>query len=401
MKNKYLFLTHGIDSIGGGQLYIASKMEYLRSIGWDVMVFAFAEGKVMLPRLKSFQNNVIPELINHPFCYGKSLRSKILERLSEGCDENTIVESNSTMLSLWGELLAEKLKCKHLFYNINETSICQKHYLEYYRFKLYRNEFKGITNKSIPSFFSGLISINPNQEYCLNAIYDLKQVDDYNYTISDSFDYNSLTIGIVGRLDKPFILQVTKELVLYLKKKEGRFNIVYLGGAGAGSNIELSLRKELEQLKNVNVIFAGYLYPMPRNLIQCFDICISSSGAVRSITKEKILTISIDANDLKPIGIFGLTTSNSLYRGDEELVSLGLLLDDVLFLHKFVKDSIEYEEEQQDYSERWKPHLDFIKESCSIKDYYVSFPKPGLLKTILIRLFGISFYKKLWLMLKK
>lgn len=401
MKKRYLILTHGIDSIGGGQLYVASKINYLKSNGWEVNLFAYIDGKVILPTLKVYEQNIIYELIHHPLSYTASLRNAILDRLSAECDENTIIESNSIMLSLWGELLAEKLKCKHLFYNINETSKCPKPYLDYYRFKLYRNEFKGITDKSIPYFFSDLVTINPTQDYYLDAIYDLKQVEDYNYALSDTFDHNSLTIGIVGRLDKPFVLHVTKELVKYFSIKDCRFNIVYIGGAAMGSNIERTLINELSVLKNVNVHFAGYLYPMPRNLVRCFDVCISSSGAVKSIAKEKILTISIDANDLKPIGIFGVTTYNSLYREEEEVVSLDLLLDDVLFFNKFSADCIDYEEKEQDYSEKWKPHVDFMKESCSIKDYYVNFPKPGIFKIFIIRLLGISLYKKIWQILKQ
>lgn len=35
MKNRYLIITQGI---GGGQLYVASKVEHLKNVGWNVKV---------------------------------------------------------------------------------------------------------------------------------------------------------------------------------------------------------------------------------------------------------------------------------------------------------------------------------------------------------------------------
>ena len=59
---KYVFLTTSIRNVGGAQLYISRKLDYLKENGWDVDVFFYNDGKVVIPNLECFKDNCVNEL---------------------------------------------------------------------------------------------------------------------------------------------------------------------------------------------------------------------------------------------------------------------------------------------------------------------------------------------------
>ena len=119
----YVIITHGIVDIGGGQLYVNSKFEFLRKNNWNVIVLSYTEGNIILKQLAGQSHNIIPELELDPVYFRRKKRNSIINDIIERVDiaNEIIVESNSTTLSLWGEIISAKLKAKHIIYNINEA----------------------------------------------------------------------------------------------------------------------------------------------------------------------------------------------------------------------------------------------------------------------------------------
>ena len=73
----------------------------------------------MLP----YKDYIIPELIQSPWLLKKSKRLEVIEkmvRIIGEVDHNTVIETNFIMATLWGELLAERLKVKHFIFLIQE-----------------------------------------------------------------------------------------------------------------------------------------------------------------------------------------------------------------------------------------------------------------------------------------
>lgn len=65
--------------------------------------------------------------------------------------------------------------------------------------------------------------------------------------------------------------------------------------------------------------------------IKLADVAVASSGSVLVASEEGVPTISIDVNDSKPIGIYGLTTNNFINRSENEpQLNLVELLEQVL-----------------------------------------------------------------------
>ena len=57
---------------------------------------------------------------------------------------------------------------------------------------------------------------------------------------------------------------------------------------------------------------------MPKRLYQRADVFVGCAGSAHSAYKERVPSITIDANDYQGIGILGETTENRLYRNSKE-----------------------------------------------------------------------------------
>lgn len=44
----YIFFTDSIVNIGGGQLYVKAKMEYLHREGWTVYIYSHINGEILI-----------------------------------------------------------------------------------------------------------------------------------------------------------------------------------------------------------------------------------------------------------------------------------------------------------------------------------------------------------------
>jgi hypothetical protein len=127
------------------------------------------------------------------------------------------------------------------------------------------------------------------------------------------------------------------------------------------------------------------------------DVFISSSGSCRVSSQQNKLTISIDADDYKPIGIIGITTKNGVFRDGEPEVELSDLLQEILIDQKYKPSMIKGEKPLSivDYSD----HLEFIDKSDKKKEYY-NFKLIGSMnryKKLLLNLVGSEIYKSLHL----
>lgn len=400
--NTYIILTDGIVDIGGGQLYVNSKVEFLESKGWRVFVFSKVTGKILIDGLKKYSNGVIRELGIYPMHLTRHRREKVLRIMAESCfnDDNIIIESNSTTLSIWGEMLAYRVNGKHFLFNLNEHPHCESALYSYYLFKYKRGEFATIKKEIMVDFFRPYFKVEDAKDRVLNTVYSVRQVDDVPFKDISELHDGGKNICVIGRLDKPFVKAVVEDLKKYCTERTNEnYNIVVIGGDQEGRKISGEIKETMAGVQNVNLFMMGYMFPMPRKLLNLMDVSISSSGAVRSVGREQLLAISIDGNDLKPIGIWGITTENTLFRNSElePPVEMGILLD-AIFEKKYKRSdmpsSLKCDKIRTlDYLQC---HLDFINKSSAEKKYFTDFKVLSRLKKMIIIAVGQENYEKLW-----
>lgn len=393
-SNIYIFIGTSITSIGGGVLYYKNKQKYLKSIGWDCYVFSFVQGRASIQDLSIYESGIIPELKFPSFFYSKNKQEHIIEQmitLSNASFANEIiVESNPTQISIWGELLAKKLNAKHFIYALNEKDkIFDKRYFDFLYFKYQRREIAGIVNSSLYSLFSPYVKIENNNSFYLSACptHAVTNVEDVAYDESHILP-NRINILSLGRFDKPYLLPTLKSFKDYaLANEYMKFNLIMIGGSCEHGKIENSIIHIFREVSNANLVFLGSLFPIPLRLLKSVDICIASSGSAGLSYKFGIPTISIDGNDLLPIGILGINAVSRLFRNlNEPPMQLSELLN-MLIKQKVHKKEICIPEEMSkevDYSS----HMSFVKNSSNKKVYY-DLGNFDSLKYWIIRICGI------------
>ena len=92
--------------------------------------------------------------------------------------EEIIIETGTVVTSYWGEILASKLKCRHVIFLLDEyNNKIGLSNASYYNFKYNRGELLCISDRSLEKIFSKyfLVAGNPYafKAYCHNSIEDI------------------------------------------------------------------------------------------------------------------------------------------------------------------------------------------------------------------------------------
>ena len=360
----YVFMATSICSIGGGSLYYKNKIKYLEEKGWHVLIFSFVKGKPSLSRLMSYEDCIMEELKFPPYLYTKKKRVKILiqvlKKINSEQYNQIIIESNHTPASMWGEYIASQTGAKHFIYALNEKdNKLGEEYLKFLKFKLERRELAGIVKQTVGNLLSSYMVISEQQHYVLGACPGgaISNVEDVEFS-DPRIQEGKINVLSLGRLEKSYILPILQEFCDYANKNMGlKFNLLILG---SNFQIEKSIVSMFTDVKNVNLIFLGSLFPIPLKLLKLVDVNIASSGSAGLTHKFGIPTISVDGNDYRPIGILGYNAHNRLFRGEDEPIRDLADLLDLILVKRTVEKNFHIADELY-FPVDFSSHINFIR----------------------------------------
>ena len=305
----YVFLTRRICGIGGAEQYIYNKVKYLESQGWRVLVFSGRHGKILIHEFEKFVPLIIPTLEWCPECFSKKEVQKVLHQITEkigDCNGDVcIIESNSVIRAVWAELVAERLNARHLAFVLQEKHVYRADMKQFLRFKYNRHELAGITNISVKQMLADdqLEMRNDTRisAYCNNVIEDCD--DRYSSQLDENADY---TFASIGRLEKPCVLPIVLGFRDYFQNHSSqRFNLVMIGGSPTRVK-EDRIREALNECDNINLVFTGNVYPIPRSFIEKVDVFVSTAGAANATYRAGRPTVRVHPVTGEPVGIIGL-----------------------------------------------------------------------------------------------
>lgn len=343
---KYIIITYDIHPIGGTQAYTAGKAKYLESCDWnvDVLFSGLDTGRCDIEYLNKFIYGGYNELRFLPYTLHEHTRNFILDemlaRLSPYDGEDTIViESHFDVAAFWGELLAEKLCCKHYFFccneyyrNTNGQKTYYKENLDFFYFKYRRKELIG-ANASIKKLFNGYKEVTaPLIEYP-ELIVEQDPVQDVCFKGIDLLPPCVWNICIVSRLEKPYVKQAIKGVKNFAKRHtSSRINLIFIGD-------EKSMYEKIYQMfsdiVNVNIVFWGVLVPLPRVVFEKINVVIAVAQTARFISYENVYVITANVLTKMPSGLLGYDTQDSWYGSSVEGKNYEDFLEDVLVLNKY------------------------------------------------------------------
>ena len=208
--------------------------------------------------------------------------------------------------ALWGEMLAQKLNCRHFAFMMQESFHYYQKEKLFIRFNLDRHEVAGISKSSVNKML-GDDSLPFNESMHIRALYT-NTIDDCEDTISQKLDPSAdVSVCTIGRLEKPYVLPMMQQLhIWFAEHVQKKFNFVVVGGT-----TDDSLYKKIQAIfskdPNVNLIFTGYTFPIPKSLVDKCDVIVSASGSAQAAYNQKRPTIRVNPIMADIIGIVGLT----------------------------------------------------------------------------------------------
>ena len=372
---KYVILTFAVAGIGGTQIYVRNKILFLRSLGWDVTVICTETGDdVVVKELIPYKGHSMPELIKNPFLFSKTQRNEIFGRMrswiGDGYDE-TVIETNIMPATTWGEMLAEQIGAKHFIFLIQEDySLSDIRYMKFFDFKYQRGELAANTKYALKQLFDGYREIPDSQcgellAVCYNVVEECESEHDLGIAQAD------YPIGSMGRLNKPFVLPMVKDVVTFARSHTDKtMQLVFFGGSPVQNDYD-DIYAAATGASNLSVYITGPIFPVPRHLLKKMDVFVSSAGAARTSADEGLITVAIDANDYEPIGIVGYTTDEIVHRApDAPHKTTVELLEDILIKKVYEGKNAEIRVSDPDYMVVFKDHMNYIEQSADDLEYY-------------------------------
>lgn len=376
--NKYIIVTPGIVNVGGLELFVAGKAEYLEKNGWEVSVLHgnYLEKKCAVPILSKYLNGGFLELRKPPYIFPKFLRNIILNKMISfvkctSKEYNIVyIESHDDCTSQWAELLAERLNAKHIFFICNEKFRGKEKYydtcMDFYLFKLKRKELVANMTSTMQKFFSSYFDIKPHE--CI--LYEInenpvREVDNEKVDNIKRCDYN---ICYIGRPEKAYVPNIMNGIKDFANLHRDRtVQIIKMG------DIEPQ-KKLLEEIKssnaNIEVMELGPLVPIPKNLFNKVDVVIAGAGSADCAVHEGVPVIVAGVETKLSNGLLGYETKDTLFLPDScKPKSFCESLIDVLDnkIHKKLK--FDYpKKKDNEYCQR--QNLELYSQTNLVNDYY-------------------------------
>lgn len=398
---KFVFFASSICNMGGQEQYLNNKVRRLKTDGFEVYLFSYNEGEILLDGLKEFKKYINPILRLEPFLYRNSDVEKYLTWVEEIVNPNgcsILIESTVAPQSEWAELFAAKVGGKHIVIDLQEQHGYSEDLNRFLMFKYERNELFGITDKSIsqifgPQFDDDRARASRIYAECGGAIQEI------DHPIVEKYEVRDINLGSVGRLDKPYVMSMVREVVSFAKRYPDKsVGLLLIGGGNVET--EKSIRNEVAQAENLSLFITGYLYPIPSKLVKKIDCFLSTAGSAVATMQYGIPTIVYSVSTYEPLGIYDYTVKDITIESSDNHPEIQDMLDDIIFNdYCGTHPALGMREYRRDYGEEYKRQLALFDVSIE-KQYYDVLQKfsPGRKEKIyqvIARIAGAAQFEKI------
>lgn len=379
---KYVFVQKSVCDIGGAQQYLYRKINFLKDQGFDVRVIVGVTGDIIIEKLAEY-DNVVEGINFSPCFFNKRDQKRIIDAAIKLIDpregEEIYIESCTASTSLWCEMIAEKLHCRHVSFDFEEVfTNLTKTQLEFHNFKHLRRELCGISPHALPLMFKGYKEIPPEEAYCYRAmcsdpIDEVTDSEKTNALIGKLKDYDCV-IGTIGRAEKPFLIPTLLGILDYIKSKpDTRFAVLFIGGAEQ-KKYEEEAAAVFENVENASFYCTGRIFPIPRSLAKMCAAFVSSSGSASATARENIPTVAVSPSTFCANGILNYTTKFAAMPEKETGLSIESQLAEIIE-NKYCEthenlglyDGISFAE---DAKIQFAKQVDFVVNNESPLEYY-------------------------------
>lgn len=409
---KYLILGEAL-GIGGWQLYVDARTEYLTKKGCQVFVLHSNTNQKSKVKLKSLLTNpvILCEDFASPYPFEYSDRAAlrvvktIKDKIGYCADDEIFIESTAMYYALWGELLAKHLRGVNFVYLLHShIDSVNEQELSFYDFKYSQQLLAGMSEKTLYSLFLGHKDITPQNAYEITAswkspICECSECNSFYEEVRQRIPKEETVIGYFGTLNKPNFLLICDEICKFVSLYPSvKFCFLSIGSSfdGHAEEYQESIAQKCDNVRCLNI---PEMYPVPKKIFEMLHVCIGSFGSAITASRGGAATISlVDDIGITPQGVLGYTTAEhkqsiSSKAGKESLQELlkAVLIDKMLENAEYhpIEPFIDYEIWQEKEDRIVKP---FVFSSERIEYYDVmrmkQISKKGKCKRLMYTVLG-------------
>lgn len=328
---KYVFLQPSICGMGGAQQYLFQKIETMEKMGWSTIIISAERGEILVESLKKYAKYVV-EGLRYSTCYynridQKKMLDEAIKYIAKQDDDELYIESATASLALWGEMIAERIHCRHICFDFEEIfTNLTKTQLEFVDYKHKRKELAGITTMSVPLMFKGYKEVSPDEAYCYRAMCS-NPIANVRCELTGELTKYDCRIGTIGRAEKPYLIPSLERILAYTNEHpKVRYAVVLIGGAKEPKYAE-EAEKLFRNAENVDFFSTGMIFPIPRELVHKIDVFVSSSGSANATARDGVPTIAVSPTTFHANGILDYTTRFAVLPKEE----IGFDIKDMLY----------------------------------------------------------------------
>lgn len=398
---KFLILSYSITGMGGGQMYQYNKLKFMKEHGYETYVFYAVPGEIVISDFFNIAEVKNFDLINtNPCIVGKRICKQLIEKMMSviGEADELIIECNNKTTSLWGELLAQRTSGFSYSLIIDEKiGSIDSPLLDFFTFKRNKNELKGLKMETYEMIFKSK-KLPEGYNYCL-PIAGNNVVADIEYQTPSYMQNNyNLRIGSIGRLDKAYVPTLIDQIIIYAQRNTDKKILFGMIGDSPESEDRNRIIDKIKNVPNLDLQLYGSMYPIPKKLLNDYDVFISSAGSARVTGNLGIPTITIDARDYMAIGIFQYDTDQTVFRQTEPDISISEKLEDTIINYDDVKEKLSIIP-SDDFEAIFGEHLKYYNSHLNDYEYYnvlkMKLSKGKLCEKIVYKVFGKRIYNKI------
>jgi hypothetical protein len=349
----YIFVTPNISFIGGAQLYIKRKCDYLVKNNYIPLIITGNNLNILIPELSKYTQLMIEGIMFSPIFFSLKKRKIIIAKIANWikiiCNQsnNIIIESHDDIstTALWGELIAEKLKIINICYFLREVELIKIPviYQEFAKFKLAKKELIAITEKSMQIMFENIKNIDCFENSYINIPFDKDEIvknDNLIKPFLNNINNSSFVISTVSRLEKEYLHKLI-ESVCKIAKKDSKnvFTLIIVGDSKNKNLLKKFKMKYKSTYKNLKIVFTGYINPLPDIFFRRTDIFVGMGTSVINSISQGCATICFDPITNLSAGILGVDLRNFAYNDRENENILEYDISKLLYNKKLLKEA--------------------------------------------------------------
>lgn len=408
-SKKYILICGIANIISGAPIYYKNKIDYLEDKKWNVTVLPINSGTVYINGFEKYNHKNFEFLQYYPFVFNKKKIDEYLQILSDFVLKNDqydfediVIETGTDYTAYWGELLAEKINAKHIVVFLDENNaFVNENTYEFFKFKYMRKELACISHQSLSGIFGKYFDLLDENAHVLTACCS-NSVGNVVSPLKDSIPKGDYVIGSIGRLEKGYVVNIIDSVINFAKMHhEKNFVMCFIGGSD-NSEVINQIKKSFSNVGNIKLYITGFLWPIPKDVFECFDVFISGAGSANVSANMDVPTIRMDVINNKPLGII----NDVLNETDFTLTNEASIEDyfDYLLLKGnsvCIKNRITIEEQHKWINECFDDHITFLNNSTKNKNYFDTSNLIGNDKKRILKVFFEFFSLDTYLKLKK